>query len=111
MKHVGPLRYGVMFKKAFCAPEIFTAFVRDMLGITIEIESVETEKEFASPIGRVLRKPIIICQRFEKFLNISNRIPSHLLNGHRCLMSMGRSFWMKKRERKVNSNSPGIFSV
>ena len=29
MKHVAPLRYDVIFKKAFCDPEIFTAFVHD----------------------------------------------------------------------------------
>ena len=53
MKQVAPLRYGVIFKKAFCDPEIFTAFVRDMLGVRIEIDRVETEKEFDPPIGRV----------------------------------------------------------
>ncbi|XOF32666.1 MAG: hypothetical protein ACL93V_11595 [Candidatus Electrothrix sp. YB6] len=30
MKHVGSLRYGVIFKKAFSHPEIFTSFVRDV---------------------------------------------------------------------------------
>ena len=29
MKHVAPLRYDVIFKKAFCDPEIFAAFVYD----------------------------------------------------------------------------------
>jgi hypothetical protein len=31
MKRVAPLRYDVIFKKAFCDPEIFTAFVNDTL--------------------------------------------------------------------------------
>ena len=53
MKHVASLRYGVVFKKAFCDPEIFAAFIRDMLGLTLEIEQVETEKEFNPPIGYV----------------------------------------------------------
>jgi hypothetical protein len=53
MKHVAPLRYDVIFKKAFCDPEIFTAFVHDVLGIHIEISKVETEKSFKPPIGRV----------------------------------------------------------
>jgi len=46
MKKVASLRYGVIFKKAFSDPEIFKAFVRDFLGIELEIDRVETEKAF-----------------------------------------------------------------
>lgn len=53
MKHVAPLRYGVIFKKAFCKPEIFTAFVKAVLDIDIEIDKVETEKSFKPAIGKV----------------------------------------------------------
>lgn len=70
MKQVAPLRYGVIFKKAFSEPEIFTAFVRDIAGVELEIERVETEKSFPQPIGKVdtrfdlfaedTRKPIIV---------------------------------------------------
>jgi hypothetical protein len=37
VKHVASLKYGVIFKKAFCDPEIFTAFVRDIIGVPVEI--------------------------------------------------------------------------
>ncbi|MCP4347055.1 MAG: hypothetical protein GY795_50590, partial [Desulfobacterales bacterium] len=53
MKEVASLRYGVVFKKAFSDPEIFTAFVRDFLGIEIEIDKVETEKSFGPPVGKI----------------------------------------------------------
>ncbi len=53
MIHVAPLRYDVIFKKAFGVPEIFTAFVKDILGVTIEITKVETEKSFRPSIGPV----------------------------------------------------------
>ncbi|NOQ35918.1 MAG: hypothetical protein GQ569_08480 [Methylococcaceae bacterium] len=53
MKEVASLRYGVIFKKAFCDVEIFTGFVRDTLGITLEIDKVETEKTFDTPVGKV----------------------------------------------------------
>ena len=53
MKRVASLRYGVIFKKAFSQPDIFTAFVQDILGITIEIDHVETEKSFSEPVGKV----------------------------------------------------------
>ena len=60
MKQVAPLRYDVIFKKAFSDPEIFTAFVRDTVGIEIEIDKVETEKSFMPTIGR-------IASRFDLF--------------------------------------------
>ncbi len=53
MKQVASLKYGVIFKKAFSQPEIFTAFVRDVLGVTIEIDHVETEKSFKPIVGNV----------------------------------------------------------
>ncbi|ALG68400.1 Rpn family recombination-promoting nuclease/putative transposase [Beggiatoa leptomitoformis] len=53
MQQVASLRYGVIFKKAFCDVEVFTAFVRDFLGFTLEIDKVETEKSFDPPIGGV----------------------------------------------------------
>ena len=53
MKQVASLRYGVIFKKAFSNPAIFTAFVHDFLGITLDIDHVETEKSFDPIIGKV----------------------------------------------------------
>jgi predicted transposase/invertase (TIGR01784 family) len=53
MKQVASLRYGVIFKKAFSKPHIFKAFVKDFLGIELDIDEVETEKSFAPAIGRV----------------------------------------------------------
>jgi predicted transposase/invertase (TIGR01784 family) len=53
MKKVASLKYGVVFKKAFCDPEIFSAFAQDMIGRPVSIDHVETEKEFDPPIGYV----------------------------------------------------------
>jgi hypothetical protein len=53
MKYVASLRYGVIFKKAFCDVEVFTQFVKDFTGIQLEIDKVETEKSFDPPIGNV----------------------------------------------------------
>lgn len=56
MKRVASLRYGVIFKKAFCDVEVFTAFVKDIIGIELEITKVETEKSFQPPVGKVATK-------------------------------------------------------
>jgi predicted transposase/invertase (TIGR01784 family) len=53
MKKVASLRYGVIFKKAFSQPDIFKAFVKDFLGIDLNIDQVEMEKSFDKPIGNV----------------------------------------------------------
>ena len=53
MMRVASLRYGVVFNKAFSKPAIFTAFVKDILGLEIEIDRVETEKSFSLPVGNV----------------------------------------------------------
>ncbi len=42
MKKVASLRYGVIFKKAFSQPDIFKAFVKDFLGIELNINKVDT---------------------------------------------------------------------
>ena len=51
MKQVASLRYGVIFKKAFCVPEIFKGFVRDFLNVQLEIDHIETEKSFSYHLG------------------------------------------------------------
>ena len=53
MQAVASLRYGVIFKKAFSQPDVFTDFVKDILGIDLIIDHVETEKSFPSAIGNV----------------------------------------------------------
>jgi hypothetical protein len=56
MKKVAPLHYNIIFKKAFSVPEIFTAFVRDLLGIELEIDAVEKDKAYSPSIGSVATK-------------------------------------------------------
>ena len=56
MKQVAPLNYDVIFKKAFTHVDIFTAFVKDIIGIELNIQQVETEKRFDTPIGNVITR-------------------------------------------------------
>ena len=53
MKQVAPLRYDVIFKKAFSQPEMFTALVNDLLDIQLEIDEVENDKVFVPTVGKV----------------------------------------------------------
>jgi predicted transposase/invertase (TIGR01784 family) len=80
MKKVAPLRYGVIFKKAFCDPEIFSAFVRDVTGVPIEVDRVETEKEFDPPMGRVKSRFDLFAQDLKNRVIVDiqyKRYPDH----------------------------------
>jgi hypothetical protein len=48
---LGNLDNEVIFKKAFTDPTVFKAFVRDILGIEVEVDKIETEKKFEPKNG------------------------------------------------------------
>lgn len=50
---LGNLDNEVIFKKAFTNKIVFKAFVRDILGIEIEVDKIETEKKFEPPVGYI----------------------------------------------------------
>ncbi len=50
---LGNLDNEVIFKKAFTNKIVFTAFVRDILGIEVEVDKIETEKRFEPKIGYI----------------------------------------------------------
>jgi len=56
MIEVIPLKYGVAFKKAFGKKEIFTSFVKDVIGVKIKIDEVHQEYEYKERIGKVAIK-------------------------------------------------------
>lgn len=53
MIDVASLRFDVIFKKAFSLPEVFTQFVRDVLGISIHVDRVIQDYRYPEPIGFV----------------------------------------------------------
>jgi hypothetical protein len=50
---LGNLDNEVIFKKAFTNKTVFKAFVRDILGIEVEIDKIEIEKKFDLKIGYI----------------------------------------------------------
>lgn len=50
---LGSLDNEVIFKKAFTDKTVFKGFVRDILGIEVEIDKIETEKKFEPKIGQI----------------------------------------------------------
>ena len=52
---LAPLNNSVVFKKLFSDPEIVTAFVKDLMGVKLEIQAdnIELEKKFYPPIGAI----------------------------------------------------------
>jgi predicted transposase/invertase (TIGR01784 family) len=50
---LAPLDNGTIFKTAFTDKTVFTQFVKDILGIDIEVDKIETEKKFEPKVGYV----------------------------------------------------------
>ena len=48
---LGNLDNSIIFKKAFTNLVVFKAFVRDILGIEVDVETIETERKFSPKIG------------------------------------------------------------
>ena len=63
---LGNLDNEVIFKKAFTNITVFKAFVRDILGIEIEVEKIETEKKFEPRIGYVDFELDIFAESIDK---------------------------------------------
>jgi len=76
MKKVAPLRYDVIFKKAFGNPEMFTALVSDLLEFNLEIDKVENDKVFVPSVGQV-------ATRFDLFAeDKKNRVIVEVQHAH-----------------------------
>jgi PD-(D/E)XK nuclease family transposase len=63
---LGNLDNEVIFKKAFTNVTVFKAFVRDILGIEVEIDKIETEKKFEPKIGYVDFELDIFAETIDK---------------------------------------------
>jgi predicted transposase/invertase (TIGR01784 family) len=50
---LAPLDNGTIFKTAFTDKTVFKQFVKDILGIDIEVDKIETEKKFEPKIGNI----------------------------------------------------------
>ncbi len=63
---LGNLDNEVIFKKAFTNKIVFTAFVKDILGIEIEVDKIETEKKFTPKVGYVDFELDIFAESIDK---------------------------------------------
>ena len=63
---LGNLDNEIIFKKAFTNKTVFKAFVRDILGIDIEVDKIETEKRFEPKIGYIDFELDIFAESIDK---------------------------------------------
>lgn len=73
---LGNLDNEVIFKKAFTDRIVFEAFVRDILGIDIEVDKIETEKRFEPKVGNIDFKLDIFAESRDKRVIVEiQRVP------------------------------------
>lgn len=63
---LGNLDSGTIFKKAFTDKVVFEQFIKDVLGFTVNVSKIETEKQFQPKIGH-------IAFELDIFVEISNK--------------------------------------
>jgi hypothetical protein len=56
----------VFFKKAFTDKIVFKAFVKDIIGIDVEPDTIETEKGFQPKLGNINFKYDIFAEDIKK---------------------------------------------
>jgi predicted transposase/invertase (TIGR01784 family) len=66
MRQVVPLRYGVVFKKAFSRPDVFNEFAQAATGVPIHVKEVFQEYEYKQPLGNVRIKYDLFAEDVEQ---------------------------------------------
>ncbi|MCP5497108.1 MAG: hypothetical protein H7A23_21345 [Leptospiraceae bacterium] len=69
-----------IFKKTFTDKEVFECFVKDIFGIDIQVENVETEKRFDPIIGQIGFKIDIYAETTDHRFIIENSLQISPLN-------------------------------
>lgn len=63
---LGSLDNEIIFKKAFTDKTVFTSSVRDILGIDVVVDKIETEKKFDPKVGYINFELDIFAETVDK---------------------------------------------
>jgi predicted transposase/invertase (TIGR01784 family) len=101
---LGNLDNEVIFKKAFTDKIVFKAFVRDILGIEVEVDTIETEKKFNPKIGYVDFEIDIFAETTDKRIAIEIQRVEYDIHFDRFL----HYFFMLIAEQQKNAKAYNI---
>jgi PD-(D/E)XK nuclease family transposase len=101
---LGNLENEVIFKKAFTDKTVFKGFVRDVLGIDVEVDKIETEKKFTPQIGYIDFELDIFAETTDKRIVIEIQRVEYDSNFDRFL----HYFLMVIAEQQKRSKAYGI---
>lgn len=94
----------VIFKKAFTDPFVFKGFIKDILGLEIEIDRIETEKKFSPKLANIDFKLDIFAESTDDRVIIEIQKVEYDYNFDRFL----HYFLMSIAELQRNSKEYGI---
>lgn len=100
----GSLDNEIIFKKAFTDKTIFTSFVRDILGIDVVVDKIETEKKFDPKVGYIDFELDIFAETVDKRIVIEIQRVEYDHNFDRFL----HYFLMVIAEQQKRSKDYGI---
>lgn len=104
---LGSLDNEVIFKKAFTDKTVFTTFIRDILGIDVEVDRIETEKKFEPKVGYIDFELDIFAETIDKRIVIEIQRVEYDNNFDRFL----HYFLMVIAEQQKRSKAYGIIQT
>ena len=101
----------VIFKKAFTDPFVFQAFVKDILGIEIELGTIETEKKFEPKVAYVDFKLDIFAESKDKRVVVEIQRIEYDYNFDRFLHYFLMSIAELQRSSKQYSIDKTVYTI
>ena len=102
----------VIFKKAFTNKVVFTQFVKDIVGIDIEVSEIETEKEFDTKLGYIDIKFDIFAESTDHRVIVEIQKVEYDYNFDRFMnYFLSAIIDQQKSSKKYNSPKGSLFGV
>jgi hypothetical protein len=101
----------VIFKKAFTDPIVFQAFVKDILGIDIEVGTIETEKKFEPKVAYIDFKLDIFAESKDKRVIVEIQRIEYDYNFDRFLHYFLMSIAELQRSSKQYSIDKTVYTI
>jgi len=101
----------VYFKKVFSDKEVFTAFVKDITGVTVEVDKIETEKQLERKVGPIKFKLDIFAESVDHRVIIEIQKVDYDYNFNRFMHYFLASLIDLQRDSKTYNFKKEVYTI